>query len=66
VLDADGLNALAQDRSLQNALRQRANQQSTLQATVLTPHPLEIELEIKESSKVRERTFRRVMKHRGK
>jgi hydroxyethylthiazole kinase-like uncharacterized protein yjeF len=41
VLDADGLNALAQDRSLQNALRQRANQQSTLQATVLTPHPLE-------------------------
>jgi hydroxyethylthiazole kinase-like uncharacterized protein yjeF len=41
VLDADGLNVLAQDRSLQNALRQRANQQSTQQATVLTPHPLE-------------------------
>jgi hydroxyethylthiazole kinase-like uncharacterized protein yjeF len=41
VLDADGLNAVAQDRSLQQALRQRANQPSAQQATVLTPHPLE-------------------------
>ena len=41
VLDADGLNVVAQDSSLQHALRQRANQPSALQATVLTPHPLE-------------------------
>ena len=41
VLDADGLNAVAQDRSLQHALRQRANLPSALQATILTPHPLE-------------------------
>ena len=41
VLDADGLNAVAQDRSLQQALRQRANQPSAQQATILTPHPLE-------------------------
>ena len=37
VLDADGLNALAQDSALQNALRQRGSRQST----VITPHPLE-------------------------
>lgn len=37
VLDADGLNALAQDPQLQTLLRQRA----PLQATILTPHPLE-------------------------
>jgi ADP-dependent NAD(P)H-hydrate dehydratase / NAD(P)H-hydrate epimerase len=40
VLDADGLNALAQGSALQNALRQRAAQSAT-QATVITPHPLE-------------------------
>lgn len=37
VLDADGLNALAQDSALQNALRQRGYKQPT----VITPHPLE-------------------------
>ena len=37
VLDADGLNALAQEPSLQQALRQRGN----AQPTVITPHPLE-------------------------
>jgi hydroxyethylthiazole kinase-like uncharacterized protein yjeF len=37
VLDADGLNALAQDAQLQGNLRQRAIQQPT----VITPHPLE-------------------------
>jgi hydroxyethylthiazole kinase-like uncharacterized protein yjeF len=37
VLDADGLNALAQDAQLQENLRQRAIQQPT----VITPHPLE-------------------------
>lgn len=37
VLDADGLNAVAQDRQLQEALGQRG----PTQATVLTPHPLE-------------------------
>jgi hydroxyethylthiazole kinase-like uncharacterized protein yjeF len=41
VLDADGLNAVAQDRPLQNALRQRANLQGASLTTVLTPHPLE-------------------------
>jgi len=41
VLDADGLNAVAQDRPLQNALRQRATLQGAWQSTVLTPHPLE-------------------------
>jgi hydroxyethylthiazole kinase-like uncharacterized protein yjeF len=41
VLDADGLNAVAQDTRLQNALRQRATLQTTSQPTVLTPHPLE-------------------------
>ncbi|WP_353238557.1 NAD(P)H-hydrate dehydratase [Limnohabitans sp.] len=40
VLDADGLNAVAQDISLQNALRQRAVDMAS-EATVLTPHPLE-------------------------
>ncbi|ALK88767.1 bifunctional ADP-dependent NAD(P)H-hydrate dehydratase/NAD(P)H-hydrate epimerase [Limnohabitans sp. 63ED37-2] len=40
VLDADGLNAVAQDSSMQNALRQRAAHSAT-QATVITPHPLE-------------------------
>ncbi len=40
VLDADGLNALAQDSSMQYALRQRAAHSAT-QATVITPHPLE-------------------------
>ena len=40
VLDADGLNALAQDSALQDALRQRAAHSAT-QATVITPHPLE-------------------------
>ncbi len=37
VLDADGLNALAQDPGLQGALHQRSH----AQPTVLTPHPLE-------------------------
>ena len=37
VLDADGLNAVARDSALQNALRQRGSRQST----VITPHPLE-------------------------
>ena len=37
VLDADGLNAVAQDSALQNALRQRGSKQPT----VITPHPLE-------------------------
>jgi hydroxyethylthiazole kinase-like uncharacterized protein yjeF len=37
VLDADGLNAVANDSALQNALRQRGSRQST----VITPHPLE-------------------------
>jgi hydroxyethylthiazole kinase-like uncharacterized protein yjeF len=40
VLDADGLNAVAQDSALQDALRQRAAHLAT-QATVITPHPLE-------------------------
>jgi ADP-dependent NAD(P)H-hydrate dehydratase / NAD(P)H-hydrate epimerase len=38
VLDADALNAIAQDASLQSLLKARA---SKAQATVLTPHPLE-------------------------
>jgi hydroxyethylthiazole kinase-like uncharacterized protein yjeF len=37
VLDADGLNAVADDPALQNLLRQRAE----LKPTVITPHPLE-------------------------
>jgi hydroxyethylthiazole kinase-like uncharacterized protein yjeF len=37
VLDADGLNAVAQESSLQQALRQRGKEQPT----VITPHPLE-------------------------
>jgi hydroxyethylthiazole kinase-like uncharacterized protein yjeF len=37
VLDADGLNAVAQEFSLQPALRQRGKEQPT----VITPHPLE-------------------------
>jgi hydroxyethylthiazole kinase-like uncharacterized protein yjeF len=37
VLDADGLNAVAQEPSLQQALRQR----DKAQPTVITPHPLE-------------------------
>jgi len=37
VLDADGLNAVADDPGLQNLLRQRAE----LKPTVITPHPLE-------------------------
>jgi hydroxyethylthiazole kinase-like uncharacterized protein yjeF len=41
VLDADGLNAVAQDTRLQNALRQRATLQTASQPTVITPHPLE-------------------------
>lgn len=40
VLDADGLNAVAQGSALQDALRQRAAH-SAPQATVITPHPLE-------------------------
>lgn len=40
VLDADGLNAVAQDSALHNALRLRAAHSAT-QATVITPHPLE-------------------------
>jgi hydroxyethylthiazole kinase-like uncharacterized protein yjeF len=40
VLDADGLNAVAQGSALQDALRQRAVHSAT-QATVITPHPLE-------------------------
>ena len=38
VLDADALNAIAQDLSLQGLLKQRSARD---QATVLTPHPLE-------------------------
>jgi len=38
VLDADALNAIAQDTSLQTLLHHRAQRQ---QPTVLTPHPLE-------------------------
>jgi hydroxyethylthiazole kinase-like uncharacterized protein yjeF len=41
VLDADGLNAVAQDTLLQKALRQRATLQTASQPTVITPHPLE-------------------------
>jgi ADP-dependent NAD(P)H-hydrate dehydratase / NAD(P)H-hydrate epimerase len=41
VLDADGLNAVAQESSLQYALRQRASLQTTSHTTVITPHPLE-------------------------
>jgi hydroxyethylthiazole kinase-like uncharacterized protein yjeF len=41
VLDADGLNAVAQDTRLHNALRQRANLHTASQPTVITPHPLE-------------------------
>jgi ADP-dependent NAD(P)H-hydrate dehydratase / NAD(P)H-hydrate epimerase len=41
VLDADGLNAVAQDTRLQNALHQRATLQTVSQPTVITPHPLE-------------------------
>lgn len=41
VLDADGLNAVAHDSRLQQALRQRARQHPAWPATVLTPHPLE-------------------------
>ena len=37
VLDADGLNAVAQDNKLKDGLRQRAD----AQPTVITPHPLE-------------------------
>jgi ADP-dependent NAD(P)H-hydrate dehydratase / NAD(P)H-hydrate epimerase len=37
VLDADGLNAVAQDRTLQSLLSQRAE----MKPTVITPHPLE-------------------------
>ncbi|MEY3611112.1 MAG: Bifunctional NAD(P)H-hydrate repair enzyme Nnr [Pseudomonadota bacterium] len=37
VLDADGLNAVAQDTDLQNSLRQRGK----AQPTIITPHPLE-------------------------
>lgn len=40
VLDADGLNAVAQGSALQDALRQRAAHSAT-PATVITPHPLE-------------------------
>ena len=40
VLDADGLNAVAQDSALQDALRQRSLNSAT-QSTVITPHPLE-------------------------
>ncbi len=40
VLDADGLNAVAQDTRLHNALRQRAVH-TVSHATVITPHPLE-------------------------
>lgn len=40
VLDADGLNAVAQGSALQDALRQRAAHSAT-QTTVITPHPLE-------------------------
>jgi hydroxyethylthiazole kinase-like uncharacterized protein yjeF len=40
VLDADGLNAVAQDSALQDALRQRAAH-TVSHATVITPHPLE-------------------------
>ena len=41
VLDADGLNALAQDNHLKKALRQRAINPKAVRATVITPHPLE-------------------------
>ena len=40
VLDADGLNALAQDARLQSLLRARAKASGQL-TTVITPHPLE-------------------------
>lgn len=40
VLDADGLNAVALDTRLHDALRQRSEHTAT-QATVITPHPLE-------------------------
>jgi hydroxyethylthiazole kinase-like uncharacterized protein yjeF len=40
VLDADGLNAVAKDSALQDALRQRAAH-TVWHATVITPHPLE-------------------------
>ncbi len=41
VLDADGLNAVAQDTRLQNRLRQRGQKHERPHPTVLTPHPLE-------------------------
>lgn len=41
VLDADGLNAVAQITPLQNQLRQRGQKQDRAHGTVLTPHPLE-------------------------
>lgn len=41
VLDADGLNAVAQDKGLQDALRQRGTVRFGSHATVITPHPLE-------------------------
>lgn len=41
VLDADALNAIAQDTALQDALRRRARRTGPSPATVLTPHPLE-------------------------
>jgi hydroxyethylthiazole kinase-like uncharacterized protein yjeF len=41
VLDADGLNAVANDSSLQAALHQRATLQTASQPTAITPHPLE-------------------------
>lgn len=41
VLDADGLNAVAQDSRLQHALRQRSHLHADWPTTVLTPHPLE-------------------------
>ena len=41
VLDADGLNAVAQNISLQNALRHRATLPTVSRSTVITPHPLE-------------------------
>ena len=54
VLDADALNVIAADATLQTALRQRA---AAGQATVLTPHPLE-------AARLLGRTSAEVQQHR--
>lgn len=57
VLDADGLNAVARDRKLGDALRQRATRG---QRSVITPHPLEAArlLELPGASVVQEARLR--------